>query len=532
MYILIMLQNIKAEGTMIIIVLLSLIISNSAFAAPEAAVDQKKIPLRKQLIISPPKLSMGNELIKSQVVKTTLSILIKSGMYDLTIGSSNTLTDSNTALFQLDLEILGEKEHYLIIRLVDVRQQSVVKIVRANKIPKRLLLLQLRMSIYELLYGREFVQRYLQLIKDEYFLGQNFDAPEIQQNRMKTPDIDAGKGSIQDVNLNKKKRSDKIAPQKKTKEKKLKKRDKKDKNQEREINKKGDGLTTGKGEKKDESTPLDRSVEAKSKSLSSKDKDKINQKDKDKKTAVKGQELKINQKTEQVPPDTLSLKRGENKTKISTTRTLFDIKYRVGISYLDSTVASQDIIQVTNKYQFQIIQTAFEIKASGAQDSSDYLGIQLAMGPPIGNNEYDTPTYKKFDIFYSRMPKNLELNFLAGGSYSELNFVNLDEIGSGLKAANSKIFWLLVGAEKDFNLFSRQHLSKITIEKSFLSSTSYGTKGQTMALNGMQFTISQLSQIYKNYLLSASYQLGSYDSKSYPIVAEQSSFLLSVLYQF
>lgn len=308
---------------------------------------------------------------------------------------------------------------------------------------------------------------------------------------------------------------------------------------------KKENLAAGKSDPKMASAPKDRIIDPKDKSLGANEKAGIKTTE-DKKTKIKddsssqnsdGKNTKddnsfTNGDSKTSPWDNISLKRGESLGKITQSTKLFQMNYRLGISYLNRQIQSQDQIKVTNTNEYYTIEVAMELIPYENKSFGDYLGIDISIGPSITDSEFDIPSYKEASLYYSYPPKNLEANILAGLSYSEINFTNLDQIGLGLRPANSKLFWLLVGAEKKYDFLERKHHSRITIEKSYLSFSTYGTKGDSLSMSGIQINLSQLSQVYLNYLASISYQFGLYNSRTYDIEASLTGFKLTLWYQF
>ncbi len=489
----------------------------------------------KYLIIVPPVTNLKDRLIIQQVVKTEISILMKTNIYKLVFGGQKQIQNANIALYQLDIELTGKKRFYLLLRLLNVKRKKVERIIRKEKIQKRMLLLQLRISLYELLYGKEWLKKNMKRIRTEF---------KEDKSKLGAIDLSKAKKAMEEKNrkkkLKKKKKkrnrlkklnnigiySDNDSKRKKKKKKKKKKKGKKKKKQKKKKKRGKKGNTTD----RDAKSGMD--VDQKSISNRQNGEEDKNKGDKDKDSSIKDESDKKKKSATDGPQDNqgLSFKRGERAELELKTNKGFRYVFWGDLSYMDQGVSSKDTIEVENVNKYVITGAQADIYPTA--NTEDYFEINLSVGTPVKKNSFELPTYQSISVQYVLPPPEINFDLIFGTKYDVFHFINLDQIGSGLKVGSTKLFWLRAGVQKKYFLFQRDIWCRFYVAKSFISLTSYGVKDD-IALSGTLLELYSRIQLYKILHLSIDYSMGFMRTRVYSgFEANYNTLTLSLLVKF
>lgn len=157
-----------------------------------------------------------------------------------------------------------------------------------------------------------------------------------------------------------------------------------------------------------------------------------------------------------------------NKTeRIRASRTIFDL------AYMNKNSESEYLITTKNNYNF--FGFRYTYRKNMADNAGDDLVLSLHYLKSIGSKaqEYKVPSLINTYAQYLWAPKWLPVDLFAGIHYENQPFINLERLNEGLLAGENKILWWQLGLERIFEIKKRRLYVNLSHFKSLYTTSSF-----------------------------------------------------------
>lgn len=456
--------------------------------------------LAKDVFISEPNLNFKDSLIKSNITKIAVEILMRSKQYKLMLINQNAI-NKELPVLNLDTKITLHKEIFnLTFKLTDIQTKKNINTAKIKAMRREEVLLKTRLLIYEVLYGKEYVRTNLNRIQQESAVNDAFSLDDDHNNSNSQNSKNHSSNQIilpttlfeEDENM--KSKDDKIVMKKKkkvTQEIMSDQEDASSKSQRRKL---------VNDAKKDKNRLINKIQSGSPEVFNLNDQEKNSLYNQDKNNSdsfktINSSPYSLIKFTEYSNPG--------NKFKISCGYTNEQIKSH---DYLTSTF---NVTSFTANFDYTtnippFYQNNFKVYSTLIKSFSD---VEIAEGQY--RQSLRIPLRKIIGVSYAHWSSKLKSHFGVGTSIEEISFINQSELNQGLDLGSSSLVWINLRWNKNINYKSFTNNLDITLSQLFVNKTDYGKIGNSIQLNGNRIQANAKSVLFKNSGFVLEYELAS-----------------------
>lgn len=428
---------------------LLLLISPLLFPQEEQLTDIEK----QYILLDGPRIDKADKKLLTELRKTVMSILLKDPTYTILLNKDVNLRKSKLQAFRIDIvgnfkkDKSRDKNQYdLQMTLFNEKNGKTVREIYEIRIAERHLFYRIRIMVYELLYGEDYLQK-----------------------------------------LDKKARE---------KEKKRKsKREKLPKPDFKSSLKKG-------GDPKE----IEKSEEGEPKDKLAKEKKKKEEELAKKKTKKSKKKTKVSISNFSSPDLDLRKESRRSGPEKGPFKAYYDFSY--GMGYTRETLNSKAKVKIsTTTTEFEVennlslLQLMVRGNARLAPKDTMGLALQARLSRILGKTDFDVSAPMSLDFFIFKGFEALPIQFSFGFKYEAHSFANLGFASTGVQPWMNKIMWYTVGASLKIPV--RNYWMSIGAEmgKVFSGSTNHQTKNTETPLGGSRLDIYLRSKLSGNLSL-------------------------------
>ncbi len=150
---------------------------------------------------------------------------------------------------------------------------------------------------------------------------------------------------------------------------------------------------------------------------------------------------------------------------------------------LIQTTESKDLVETTNNIKHVGVGVISKLQLNSK--SKDSLNLDLSLTVVIdADKQFKIPGIKKLGIIYEKTFGDFFFHPHFGIEYETQSFINLAEVGAGLKVWGNKLLWYKFGGGFYFSPYSYPLYFVGELGKTFVGTTNYGTDNKARTLDG------------------------------------------------
>ncbi|MFG1494719.1 hypothetical protein [Halobacteriovorax sp. ZH4_bin.1] len=414
-----------------------------------------------------------SDFYSKQTIKLAQKLIWESPEYELAITTGiNKKVEKNLKIKKLVLHTKKSKSVNSLYFLILNQDNNIVEQAWAAGIPDRFLLLQTRMSLYELFYGKQRIRKALKKLlskqtkqKSKISSEDSKDLNDLDielENHLKVLITQAGL----ETNIKMKPFSlfssldDNLSY-----EDSLIKIEEEIKKQKKKSNRASEFKINLKKIRLDLDIAMDRQKEKVAQNKESKSK---NEKEKE------DEELRSD--------DTFAISKSSNKepgtkfqknTRPRRSRSIFDFVY------MNKNSNTKYLVETANNYNFMGARYTYRKNMSDTRGDDFVFALHYLKSIGSKAEKYDVPNIINLYVQYLFAPTWLPFDLFGGVHYENQPFINLPEYNKGLKSGENTIAWTQVGIEYIAELWSRKIIFNVSYFQSFFAESSFKTNNMT-----------------------------------------------------
>lgn len=404
----------------------------------------------RQIIIDKIFLPKELKIIEEEVSQNAIDVIILSGTHNLVFNAQfnengHLKTFKNFYSLKIEINEHPTSDGFFLLRLYYynwLTKKEDHRLIR--KISKYNVLNELRMNLYQLFKGKNFVETKKESLEKSNYERIQAVAQSIEEKKRKKKikeKIEAKKITPEELEDNLKKKKDKDQLIKREEDPKIIKTP----NSQNVLNE------SSPPQKNNESEEIKNSESL----LSVKSQIILDEKEKEefeKKSKKRNKKLEINeepQALETTPPPISS----EVVPEISSPNIPRISHFHFFSGYHFENVYTSSIIKTTTNPKYIIIGAHYE----NIQDKAKPSGFEFDMraGIPIGTAQYQVPVYREIQTEYFYKDLIPMLTISAGLDISPIYFVNLPELGKDLQIFENDVYWAKIGLKLSFQIYDK-----------------------------------------------------------------------------
>lgn len=426
--------------------------------------DASKLPY---ITVEKPKIRPLTELHQRLVIRSAISIAVKSQKYQFIFSSPKSFEDAKFGFFKLEMrgairKYGKNKEGYnLTYQIVDARSKEVVKEAKKTLVERRHLVYKSKVLLYELFFGKEKADE----MEEELRLEAEREIKNALNNRK------GGAGNPNPSNP-----VDRIL---------------------------------GKDQKNENKDELKAVVDMPEK--------------KEKKKAKRKKKKKPVRVAKFESPD-LDLRKEQLDTKVKPPSS-FKVysEYSYGLDYSSLIVNSNSVIEVENDLRMVGVSVNAAIQLEENSLNRVHLGMNL--NRITSENIFSVSAPRVFHVLYDFGSMESFIHFQGGLEFETQSFANLGARGEGIKAWDGTFLWIKAGAILDFNIGKRQYGFGGYFYSPFAGSSNFNALDSSITLTGSKFEVYFTGQVYKRWHVKVGFNQANITSQGLSNLQNQHSIL-------
>lgn len=543
----------------------------------------------KLILVMVPKISGNDESLKHFMSKIAIDVLMRTNQYQLVFSLSEETLKTKLSLYRLDMIVKtkNQTDYDIDFSVIELKNKKVVKKAWAKDIPKRLLLLQTRMSLYELFLGKKFVAENIERIdrenKKKAGPNEKLEAPGADDKDDSKDRKDSKKSQEKKNNKNSKDNKDK-KDKKKIKSSLTESEEEEDEALE-EINRKRRAdaeienelaikrrlaqarqLEKFKAEIQEELLKEQEVTDEEGMKNPNAPKNRrasrgpmvdydgpipqkiVREKDKEVEEDApvrKEKPAKVVEENEsKLPPLIMgeekkrtALKRDATPVQSSESRPRYRTKASsllIEYEFMNRIISSTYILTSINNLNYYGPKVTY--RREYQEVGHDAFSLSLSsLKPRISKNDTDAvqiPAIINFDLMYVKSPEYIPLDFIVGFSYERSYFINVVELGAGYQLAKSNFYWLKGGPEFGHKIFFIDYYIQLYYAKMLIGNSDF-LGSDAMKLDGSKYGIGLDVGLLSNLRIGAKFEkdkINAINIKQFSLTQESFLFRVSLMF--